>query len=67
MKVVAATCSGHFAGETVLFEPPETGLPAGLLASAALMQVTRSTVYVPVINVGKNNVMLFRNSEVYLL
>ncbi len=37
IKVVAATCSGHFAGETVLFEPPENGLPAGLLASAALM------------------------------
>lgn len=62
MKVVAATCSGHFAGETVLFEPPETGLPAGLLASPALTRVTRGTVYVPVINVGKTDVMLFWNT-----
>lgn len=62
MKVVATTCSGHFAGETVLFEPPETGLPAGLLASPALTRVTRGTVYVPVINVGKTDVMLFRHA-----
>lgn len=49
VKVVTATCSGHFAGKTVLFELPEAGLPAGLLASAALTRVTRSTVYVPVL------------------
>ncbi len=62
MKVVAATCSGQFAGDTVLFEPPEIGLPAGLLASSALTRVTRGTVYVPVVNVGKTDIMLFRNS-----
>uniref|UniRef100_A0A8C2FG16 Gypsy retrotransposon integrase-like protein 1 n=1 Tax=Cyprinus carpio TaxID=7962 RepID=A0A8C2FG16_CYPCA len=61
IKLVAATCSGHFAGETVLFEPPENGLPAGLLASSALMRVNQGTVYVPVINVGQTDVILFRN------
>ncbi len=46
----------------MLFEPPETGLPEGLLASFALMRVPRSTVYVPVINVEKTDILLFQNS-----
>ncbi len=46
----------------MLFEPPETWLPEGLLASFALMRVPRSTVYVPVINVEKTDILLFQNS-----
>lgn len=41
-----------------MFEPPESGLPAGLLASPALVRVIRGTVYVPVVNVGTAEVML---------
>lgn len=33
MKIVMATCSEQFSDGTVMFEPPEAGLPAGLLAS----------------------------------
>lgn len=39
MKMVASTCSQHFADQAVLFEPPDSGLPAGLLASPCLVQV----------------------------
>lgn len=52
MKLVTATCSNQFSDATVLFEPPEHGLPPGLLASPALVRVVRGTVYIPVVNVG---------------
>lgn len=72
MKLVAATCSALYMGSTVLFEPPETGLPAGLLASPALVPVVRGTVYVPLVNVGTADVVLYPTTvigelrEVYL-
>lgn len=59
MKLVASTCSEQFSGQSVLFEPPEDGLPAGLLASPCLVQVVRGTVYVPVVNVGTTEVLLY--------
>lgn len=59
MRLVAATCSEHYSTGTVLFEPPEAGLPAGLLASPALVQVTRGTAYIPVVNVGVTEVVLY--------
>lgn len=59
MKLVTATCSSQFSGPTVLFEPSESGLPAGLLASPALVRVTRGTVWVPIVNVGTVDVVLY--------
>ncbi|KAL7859568.1 hypothetical protein SRHO_G00147150 [Serrasalmus rhombeus] len=59
MKLVPATCSEQFSGGSVLFEPPEAGLPAGLLASPALVKVTRGTGYIPVVNVGTSDVLLY--------
>ncbi|KAK0146960.1 hypothetical protein N1851_013702 [Merluccius polli] len=38
MKIVAATCSEAFSESTVLFEPLDVGLPAGLITSPALVQ-----------------------------
>lgn len=60
MKLVARTCPRQFAGRSVLFEHPEDGQPAGLLASPCLVQVVRYTVYVPVVNVGMTEVLLYR-------
>lgn len=37
MKMVAATCSVQYSGTSALFEPVDSGLPAGLLASPALV------------------------------
>lgn len=59
LKFVTATCSSSLAGKTVLFEPFETGLPAGLLASPSLVQVNAGTVLVPVVNVGTIDVVLY--------
>ncbi len=59
MKMVAATCSENFSSGVALFEPLESGLPAGLLASPSLIRVTRGTVYVPIVNVGTTDVLLF--------
>ncbi|KAL1252191.1 hypothetical protein QQF64_019987 [Cirrhinus molitorella] len=56
MKLVAAACLAQYANHVVLFEPPESGLPAGLLASSALVKVSRGTVYV--VNVGTIEVIL---------
>lgn len=73
IKFVAATCSAQYMGSTVMFEPPETGLPAGLLAPSSFVQVTRGTVYVPVVNVGSIDVVLYPTTvigtlrEVYLV
>lgn len=37
MQIIAATCSEHYSDTTVLFEPLDSALPAGLLASPALV------------------------------
>lgn len=58
MKIVAATCSEQFSGSTVLFEPLDSGLPSGLLASPALVRVIRGTAYIPVVNVGSVEAVL---------
>ena len=42
-----------------LFEPPESGLPAGLLVSTCLIQVVWGKVYVPVVNVGMTEDLLY--------
>lgn len=60
IKFVAATCAEQLAGSTVLFEPSESGLPEGLLASPALVRVIGGSVYVPVVNMGNSDVLLFR-------
>lgn len=64
MKIVAATCSEQYSGSTVLFEPSDVGLPAGLLASPSLVQVIRGTAYIPVINAGCNDVVLYPRAVV---
>lgn len=73
LKFVTATCSSLLSGKLVLFEPLETGLPAGLLASPSLVQVNGGTVSVPVVNVGSVDVVLYPTTvigklrEVYLV
>lgn len=59
VKMVAATCSALFSGYGTLFEPIDSGLPEGLLVSPALVQVTQGTVYIPVVNVGTRDVVLY--------
>lgn len=57
MKIVAATCSQYYVAD-VLFEPHSHGLPADLLASPALVHVARGTVYIPIVDVGSQDVVL---------
>nr|XP_043898190.1 uncharacterized protein LOC122779681 [Solea senegalensis] len=64
MQLVPATCSAQHSGTTVLFEPLDRGLPAGLLASPALVRVEGGTVYIPVVNVGTSDVLLYPRTEV---
>lgn len=59
IKLVTATCSEQFSNGTALFEPPEAGLPAGLMVSPALVCVERGTAYVPIVNVGVAHVLLY--------
>ncbi|TWW77698.1 Retrovirus-related Pol polyprotein from transposon 17.6 [Takifugu flavidus] len=59
MKIVVAMCSEQFSGRSVLFEPSENGLPAGLLASPALVRVVRGTAYILIVNVGTTSVLLY--------
>lgn len=59
MQFVASTCPEQFSGQDVLFEPPQSGLPAGLLASPCLVQAVRGTAYIPVVNVGTTEVLLY--------
>lgn len=61
MQMVASTCPEQFSGQSLFFEPPESGLPAGLLASPCLVQVVRGTAYIPVVNVGTVEVLLSAN------
>lgn len=58
-KFVAATCSDQYIDIPTLFEPVDSGLPEGLLTSPALLQVCRGTVYVPIVNVGNSDVLLY--------
>ena len=73
LKLVATTCSHVSVNGSALFEPPASGLPEGLLASSALVQVTRGTAYIPVVNVGEQDVLLYPRtilgslSEVYVI
>ena len=64
MKIVAATCSEQYSQASVLFEPSESGLPAGLLASPALVRVVRGTAYIPIVNVGSTSVLLYPRTVV---
>lgn len=59
MKLVTSTCPERFSGQAALFETPEAGLLAGLFASSCLEQVTRGTAYIPVVNVGPTEVLLY--------
>lgn len=59
MKFVAVTCSQQHFGNAALFDPPSAGLPDGLLASSALVQVNRGTAHVPIVNVGVTDVVLY--------
>lgn len=43
----------------MLFEPLDSGLPAGLIASPALVRVVRGTAYIPIVNVGTIDVVLY--------
>lgn len=47
MNFVPSTCLEQLVGPTALFEPPVVGLPAGLLASLSLVQVSRGVAYIP--------------------
>ncbi|CAI5659587.1 unnamed protein product [Oreochromis niloticus] len=58
MQLVATTCSQQLSGQSVLFEPPESGLPFGLLASPCLVQVDKGVAYIPVTNVGTAEAVL---------
>lgn len=62
LKFVASTCASFGTGRSALFEPPSSGLPGGLLASPALVPVSNGTVYIPVVNVGTNDVLLYPRS-----
>lgn len=64
MRIVPTTCSEQYSGTTVMFEPLEAGLPAGLLASPSLVQVVRGTAYVPIVNVGLTDVLLYPHTVV---
>lgn len=58
-QFIASTCPEQPSSSVVLFEPLASGLPAGLLASPCLIQVVRGTAYVPVVNVGTADVLLY--------
>lgn len=64
MKLVAANCSVQYSGTSVLFKPLDSGLPAGLLASPALVRVVQGTAYIPVVNVGSSAVLLYPHTVV---
>lgn len=58
MKIMATTCSKQYSRTIMLFEPLDSGLPAGWLASPSLVRVNRGTAYILVINVGSTKVLL---------
>ena len=59
LKLVASTCPEQASGQAALFEPSDSGLPGGLLASSCLVRVARGTAYIPVVNVGMADVLLY--------
>lgn len=67
MKLVASTCPEQLAGGAVLFEPPDSGLSAGLLVSPCLVHVERGTVYIPVVNVGMADALLYPRTSLSVL
>lgn len=64
LQMVAATCATHVgrALRSVLFEPTTSLLPAGLLASKAYLSVEDGRVWVPIVNVGAQDVWLPRRA-----
>lgn len=58
MKLVSSTCAEQLSGHSVLFEPLQSDLPAGIIVSPCLVQVERGTVHILVINVGTTEVVL---------
>lgn len=64
MKIVAATCSEKYSGPTALFEPLDSGLPPGLLGSPALVIAIRGMAYIPILNVGLTEVVLYPQTVV---
>ncbi len=64
MKLVVMTCSAQYSSGTVLFEPLDSGLPAGLLASPSSVPVDHGTAYVPVVNVGTVDVVLYASTVI---
>lgn len=48
-----------FSDKTVLFEPLEIGLPAGLLASLSLVRMSGGIVLVPIVNVSVLDAVLY--------
>ncbi len=64
IKLVVVTCSAQYSSGTILFEPLDSGLPAGLLASPSLVPVDRGTAYVPVVNVGTVDVVLYARTVI---
>lgn len=64
MQIVAATCSEQYSGTSVLFESLDSALPAGLLASPVLVPVVRGTAYIPIVNVGSLDVLLYPHAVV---
>ncbi|XP_062844567.1 retrovirus-related Pol polyprotein from transposon 412 [Trichomycterus rosablanca] len=67
MKLIPATCPECHSGFGTLFEPADWGLPGGLLVSPALVQVTRGSVQVPVVNVGCTDILLYPRTRLGLL
>ena len=59
LKLVASTCPEQASGQAALFEPSDSGLPGGLLASSCLVRGARGTAYIPVVNVGMADVLLY--------
>lgn len=51
----------------MLFEPPELGLPVGLLASPCLVKVVKGTAFIPVTNVGTTEAVLHLRTRLGIL
>lgn len=63
IKIVTATCSEQYSGNTALFEPLDSN-QARLLVSPALVRVVRGTAFIPVVNVGSTGVLLYPHTVV---
>lgn len=67
MKLIPSTCSTIYAKGLALFEPPESGPPAGLLASHGLVRVVGGTASIPVVNVSTTDVILLPHTLLGML